>query len=112
MKVKVGIRDVWDNKDGDVQRSFAKIKDVVGHDVSINPEWYILWAELKQLFSEPGGFVPMIASGVTAWAAALVEIAENDSNEDWTEEMLEQVGGAGWIKVILGVSIVETASIS
>lgn len=39
--------------------------------------------------------MPTIASTTTAWARALGEVAEEESNEEWVEELLERAKGAG-----------------
>jgi hypothetical protein len=67
----------------------------VGLDVAIEPQWQMLWTELAGAFNEPELFAPTIADSVASWAGALGEICDDESNEDWTEELLEKVKASG-----------------
>jgi hypothetical protein len=95
LKVKVNVRDLWDSPESEVKKEFASLKSVLGLDVSAEPQWQLLWTELKAHFKEPEQFVPNIASATAAWARALKNICDMDENEDWVEELLERVKSAG-----------------
>lgn len=104
-RIKVNIRDLWSKNDSEVQTSIAEVKKLIGHDVSIEPEWQLLWAELQQHYDEDADrFAPDIARAVIAWCRSLCEMAEDDSNEAWTEVLLERLKSVHRLDVLLNVS--------
>jgi hypothetical protein len=91
-----------------VKKAFSSLKEIVGHDVACEPQWQMLWTELQDRFNEIDQFVPTITNAVTAWAEALTKICDEETNEEWIEEMLERVKGAGsMIRLELLVRIVD-----
>jgi hypothetical protein len=98
----VTVRDSWDKKDSPLREAFAKLQELIGIPVWCEPEWSALLEELKGAFPDQGSFVPTIANVVEAWATAVTEIAGDDINEAWVEEMLEKVGGRQ-ITLVLGI---------
>jgi hypothetical protein len=103
-RIKVNIRDLWSKDDSEVQTSIAEVKKLIGHDVLIEPEWQLLWAELQKHYEDPSRFVPDIARAVVAWCRSLCEAAEDDSNEEWTETLLEKLKSVHVLKVLFDVS--------
>jgi hypothetical protein len=101
----MNVRDLWDKPDSDVQLSFGKLQTLIGYEIVLRPEWDLLWNELKPNFPDNAGFVPAIASAVSGWCNALEEIAGDDQNEAWTEELLERVGKSNAVKVVLEVCL-------
>ena len=95
MKIKVGVRDLWDSSESEVKKEFASVKSVLGLDVSAEPQWQLLWTELKDNFKEQDQFVPNIAGATAAWARALKNICDMDENEEWVDELLERCKSAG-----------------
>lgn len=75
-----------------MQRSITALSGILGIPVQIEPEWPILWVELQNVFPDPGTFVPSVASVVSSWCTSLAALAEDDSNEAWTEALLEHTG--------------------
>lgn len=71
------------------------MKAVLGLDVAVEPQWQLLWAELKDSFKEQDQFVPTIARATSTWARALAEICDEEKNEEWVEEFLEKVKASG-----------------
>jgi hypothetical protein len=95
LKIKVNVRDLWDSSESEVKKEFASLKAVLGLDIAAEPQWQLLWTELKTNFKEPDQFVPTIAGATASWARALKSICDIDENEDWVEELLERVKNAG-----------------
>jgi hypothetical protein len=104
-RVKVNIRDIWSKDDSDVQKAITEVRKLIGHDVVIEPEWQLLWAELQKHYSDNSRFVPDIAKVVIAWCRSLCEIADDDRNEQWTETLLERLKAAHILKVLFDVRI-------
>ncbi|KAH8645668.1 hypothetical protein BX600DRAFT_477824 [Xylariales sp. PMI_506] len=90
IKVQVGIRDFWDRDDAPVQDSIKRLKELIGTEIVIQPEWQVLLTELDSFYPDKGTFVPRIASCVQAWCAALSELLDDAENEEWAEKILEQ----------------------
>jgi hypothetical protein len=105
MRVKVGIRDLWSKDDTEVQKAIAEVKQLIGHEVSIEPEWQLLWAELQKHYEDNSRFVPDVVQVVVTWCRSLCEMAEEESNEEWTETMLEKLKAAHVLKVLLDVNL-------
>lgn len=101
----MNIRDLWAKDDTEVQISIADVKKLLGHEVIIEPEWQLLWAELQKHYEDPGRFVPDVARAVVTWCRSLCEMAENDANEEWTENFLEKLKGTHVLKVLFDVRI-------
>lgn len=90
-KIRMGIRDSWDNPNSDVQKSMAKLCTTLGHPVHITPQWQLLWTDLESTYEDSGIFVPNIASAVAAWCTSMDTLLDKDGNEEWTEELLEKI---------------------
>lgn len=67
------------------------LKELLGLDVVIEPEWQLLLAELDSTFPDKGTFVPTISSHVETWCKSLIELLENEANTEWTETLLEKL---------------------
>jgi hypothetical protein len=95
IKIKIGVRDKWTASDSPVQKALKELKETVGLDIAVEPQWPMLWTELSGAFKEPELFVPTIADSVASWAGALGEICDDDCNEAWTEQFLEKAKASG-----------------
>ena len=78
---------------------------MIGHDVLIEPEWQLLWPELQKHYEDNSRFVPDVARAVVAWCRSLCELAEDDSNEEWTEQLLEKLKSSHILKILLDVGM-------
>ena len=87
-----------------MQSSFAQLSKLIGYPVSIEPEWQLLWTELQKSFPDAGTFVPEFARGVVLWCNTLNNLADDESNESWTELLLEKLSNTRVLKVVLEVS--------
>ncbi|PKS07128.1 hypothetical protein jhhlp_005728 [Lomentospora prolificans] len=113
LKVKVAVRDHWENKEASVHESIAKLKDIVGYDVSINLEWPLLLAALGNHYRDKVNFVPAVTGCIKAWCEATVQLLDDESNEQWTETVLENLKEAGSrLRLIVEVAKSEDASTS
>ena len=104
-RLKVNIRDLWSKDDAEVQKRIAEVRQLIGHEVSIEPEWQLLWAELQKHYEDNSRFVPDVARVVSTWCQSLCEMAEEDSNEEWTETLLEKLKSTHLLKVLFDVSV-------
>ncbi|KAF2427368.1 hypothetical protein EJ08DRAFT_680968 [Tothia fuscella] len=102
-RIKVNIRDLWTKPESKVQKQIAELKTLLGHDVLIEPEWALLWTALGKYFPDSATFVPAIASVVTSWCKSMVELAEDDRNAAWTDQLLEKLSKSHGLKIVLEV---------
>jgi hypothetical protein len=105
VRIKANVRDVWNKPDSEVRTTILSVKKLLGTSFEVEPEWAILWNALSKHFPDPASFVPTVASIFVAWCKSLMEIAENEDNEDWTETLLEKLKltrGVG-LKVLIEV---------
>lgn len=107
-KIKMGIRDNWDNPDSDVQKSIAKLKSTLGVPIHIIPQWQLLWADLQPIYQDMGIFVPNLASVVYCWCTSLEALLDKGENEEWTEELLEKLGSTHGLNMRLEVKMVSS----
>ena len=90
-KIKVGIRDSWEAKDCLAQTAIASLKAILGADVTIKPQWQVLWAELQSQYPEMAVFVPSVGEAVAAWCKTTQALLEDEEgNAKWVEDMLEE----------------------
>lgn len=92
--MNIGIRDYWDKEDGTLQRNLKALKDVLGYDVVLRPEWSLLIAELDKFYPDKANFIAVTAGVVGAWAKAMTDLLEDESNEKWTETLLERLSSS------------------
>ncbi|CAI4214657.1 unnamed protein product [Parascedosporium putredinis] len=113
LKVKVSLRDSWENKEAPVHRSLARLEGIIGYKASLDPDWPVLHAALGGYYSDKANFVPATAGCVSAWCDAFSQLLEDPSHEAWTEAVLEKLTEAGSrLKLILEVSRDENVSTS
>jgi hypothetical protein len=80
-------------EDAPVQKATKNLKELIGVDVGIEPEWQLLLAELDSSYSDKSTFVPSIAACVQAWCTALYALLEDGANEEWTDALLDRMNG-------------------
>jgi hypothetical protein len=90
LRVKVGIRDSWDNDNAPVRKAIRNLKEVIGLRVTVNPEWPLLHAELGSFYPDKATLVPSIAAAVEACCNALSTLADDEVNAGWADTLLEQ----------------------
>ncbi|KXJ89437.1 hypothetical protein Micbo1qcDRAFT_196767 [Microdochium bolleyi] len=90
LKFQVGVRDNWDSTDCAVQKQLKKLRDVIGKDIDVQPEWQLLLAELDKAYDDKAALVLDAASCVIGWAQGLEALAEDENNSDWAEELLDK----------------------
>ena len=86
-----------------MQKSIAEVKKLIGHDIVVEPEWQLLWAELQKHYSDNSRFVPDVVQVVVAWFRSLCELAEDDTNEEWTETLLDKLKSTHMLKILFDV---------
>ncbi|KAK8053629.1 hypothetical protein PG996_012930 [Apiospora saccharicola] len=94
LKVRVGIRDSWSSDDAPVRQSLKKLRELLGLDVAVEPEWPLLLAALDGAYPDKQALVPAVAQCLRVlcdvFAAAL---QDEEANEEWIETLLERAGG-------------------
>ncbi|KAI0969033.1 hypothetical protein F4678DRAFT_177650 [Xylaria arbuscula] len=90
IKVQVGIRNSWDNKDAPVQNAIQNLKKVAGVQVSVAPEWALLITELGTFFPDKEILVKSVAATVEACLIALTALADDEANSEWADTLLEK----------------------
>ena len=63
----------------------------MGYQVDVQSDLSVLWQELQKYDPDPETFVPDIAAIVQEWANCLTARLEDDSNAEWTDELLMDV---------------------
>ncbi|KAI1266946.1 hypothetical protein F5Y18DRAFT_352796 [Xylariaceae sp. FL1019] len=93
LKVKVGIRDFWDNNNAPINKTIANVKDAIGVNVRVDPEWQTLTTELDAVYPDKATFVPSIAAIVDAFCCALITLADDEANAEWADKLLSKISG-------------------
>ena len=91
LKIRIGLRDHWENPNSPAQTSIKALKEVLGYQVDVSIDIALLWSELQRFYPNPETFVPSITSVVEAWAECLYARLEDEGNAAWTEKLLDHV---------------------
>ncbi|KAI5859930.1 hypothetical protein GGS23DRAFT_254687 [Durotheca rogersii] len=75
LQVRIGIRDHWDNPDGPLERARSALRELIGVDIEVKAT-----------------FVPSLATCAQAFLSALSTLADDESNAQWMDALLERVG--------------------
>ncbi|KAJ7043705.1 hypothetical protein C8F04DRAFT_1389816 [Mycena alexandri] len=111
LKVRVDIRDLWDSPKSSVTESVNSLKSTLGHTITPRVEWPILWAEVKEKFSDNTVFVPTVVRYAIGWYERLIGRLENEVYEEWTEQFLSMLVEAAKSKAVT-LHIEPTAKIT
>ncbi|KAK7942920.1 uncharacterized protein PG986_012033 [Apiospora aurea] len=94
LKVRVGIRDSWSSEDAPVRKSLKTLREILGLDVAVEPEWPLLLAALDGSYPDKQTLVPAVAQCVRVWCDLLAAALEDeDATAEWAETLLERAGG-------------------
>ncbi|KAI8627620.1 hypothetical protein F5Y19DRAFT_442325 [Xylariaceae sp. FL1651] len=102
IKVQVGIRDSWSNKDAPVQKAIENLKELIGVRVVIEPEWHLLLAELDAFYLDKSTLVPSVAAIVVSCCTGISTLADDEANSEWADTLIEKTDGC--IRFFLEVS--------
>jgi hypothetical protein len=91
LRVQVGIRDSWDQDNSPVRTAMAKLKDLFGIEVVVEPQWQLLLAELDKSYPDKSIFVPAVAECVASWCEVLHTLASDDAKGEWLDSVLDRV---------------------
>ncbi|KAL0939502.1 uncharacterized protein CTRU02_206112 [Colletotrichum truncatum] len=91
LKVKAAIRDHWTNEESPLRKAIKDLKEVLGLDIDVEPDWQLLLAELDAEYPDKGDLAAAVAGTVETWFKATTELLNDDKNEAWTEELLEKL---------------------
>ena len=67
--------------------------------------WPLLLVELDKLYPDKTNLVAVVAGCVETWCKSMIELLEDDSNEEWTDTLLERVKSWSRIRVFIEVSL-------
>jgi hypothetical protein len=76
---------------------------LLGYQVTLDPEWGMLWAMLQSYYPDQATFIPSVALVVSTWCAAFTAWIEEDANSEAVERLLEQLSGWQALKLVLEV---------
>ncbi|KAK7931754.1 hypothetical protein PG985_002466 [Apiospora marii] len=95
LKVRVGIRDSWSSEDAPVRQSLKKLREILGLDVAVEPEWPLLVAAIDDdAYPDKQTLVPAVAQCVRVLCDVLAAVLQDEeANEEWIETLLERAGG-------------------
>ena len=93
MKVRIGLRDLWENPNAPAQKALKALQELLGYQVDIEIDAPKLWADLQRYYPDPESFAPNIIAVVQAWAECLTARLQDDANAAWTETLLDVVAG-------------------
>ena len=80
-----------------MQKAISALSEIVGYQVDIETDLSQLWYDLQKYSPDPETFVPDIAAIVQEWASGLAARLEDDSNAEWTDELLNDVNRHGCV---------------
>ncbi|KAK6952641.1 hypothetical protein Daesc_004931 [Daldinia eschscholtzii] len=102
LKVRVGIRDHWENTDAPLQVARSALKEILGIDVVIEIDWDTILLHLNNDCPDKSTFAPFVATAVRAFLDGLREILDADLNPEWTNTLLENAKGC--LRIFVGVT--------
>ncbi|KAF7308885.1 hypothetical protein MKEN_01088800 [Mycena kentingensis (nom. inval.)] len=89
LKVRMDVRDQWDNAQSSVHEAINALSKVLGHTIEPRIEWVLLWSTLKDKFPDNAVFVPTVVRYAIAWYERLSARLENDAYADWADKLLD-----------------------
>ncbi|KAF2179114.1 hypothetical protein K469DRAFT_695019 [Zopfia rhizophila CBS 207.26] len=102
-RLKVDIRDHWTKEDAPFQKASKSLSDLLGYRALCEPEWHMLWTELRPYFSDMSTFVPSVSSTMTAWCKTFTALLDEEKNAEWTEQVLEELPKMNILRIRLEV---------
>ncbi|KAK4167134.1 hypothetical protein QBC43DRAFT_8464 [Cladorrhinum sp. PSN259] len=91
LNIRVAIRDNWDKEDGPLQTALKDLEELLGHNVSVEPQWQLLVTALETYYPDKANLVSIIAGCVQVWVKGLTELLDDSVNEAWADQLLEKV---------------------
>jgi hypothetical protein len=91
LKAKVAVRDHWSKADGALQTSLKGLKELLGLNVTVEPEWQLLITELDTFYEDNANLVTIVAGCVQTWVKCIVEVLDDPAREEWTATLLDKV---------------------
>ncbi|TDZ21681.1 hypothetical protein Cob_v005403 [Colletotrichum orbiculare MAFF 240422] len=111
LKVKVAVRDHWTNDQSPLKKALKDLKEVLGVEIDVELDWSLLLSELDSQYPDKGDFAAAVAGTVETWAKATTELLNDDTNNEWTETLLERLKATHLrLRVYVEVSRSEDAS--
>ncbi|KAF9873561.1 hypothetical protein CkaCkLH20_09020 [Colletotrichum karsti] len=113
LKVKVAVRDHWTNEESPLQKALKELKEVLGLDIVVEPDWQLLLNDLDAEYPDKGDFAAAVAGTVEVWSKSATELLNDDKNAEWTESLLEKLKSTySTLRLFIEVSRDEQASTS
>ena len=89
MKVRMGLRDLWESPNAPAQKALKTLQDLLGYQVDVDLDAPKLWSDLHGHYPDPESFARNVIAIVQAWAECLTARLQDDSNAAWTETLLD-----------------------
>ncbi|KAK0624823.1 hypothetical protein B0T17DRAFT_507863 [Bombardia bombarda] len=112
LKVQIGIREHWTRDDGSLQVAIKGLQEVLGHEVSIEPEWQLLLTELDAYYPDKGNLTAIVAASVEVWIKSFTELLEDSAHDEWTDTLLEKTKVWSRLRLFLEVGNTDKAGTS
>ena len=76
-----------------MQQNIRALKEVLGYEVVIQPEWQMLLTEFDSINPDKTQFAAAVAGCVSVWCRALKELLEDEANAEWADTLIDRVTG-------------------
>ncbi|KAK0734561.1 hypothetical protein B0T26DRAFT_761822 [Lasiosphaeria miniovina] len=101
LKVRLGIRELWNKPDGELQPALRALEKAVGVRVRLDMDWGLLLKELGHLYPDKTHFVGVVAGCVAAWARTMAELASDEENTAWADTLADKAQAALGIELFV-----------
>ena len=86
-----------------MQTKISALATTLGYQITLDPEWGMLWASLSAFYPDQSTFIPSVVGVLTQWCEAFTTWVEEDSNEVAVERLLDALKGVGVVRLALEV---------
>lgn len=102
------MRDLWEKPDAPAQKALKELHEGLGLEVSCEPDWSILCAELDSVYEDKGQLVRAVISCIQLWFETVSEMLEDSKYEDWGEKLIDKLRDSySRLTLIIEVSLPE-----
>lgn len=103
LKVRIAVRDLWGPT---TAPAFSRLKEELGTEPTVSPEWGMLHTALGGVYNDDTLFVQQTSSLVAAWAEAASRVCDQ---EELGEKLVDKIAGTQ-LRLFLDVSCCPTAA--
>ncbi|KAF2152206.1 hypothetical protein K461DRAFT_321256 [Myriangium duriaei CBS 260.36] len=88
LKIRVAIRDKWENPASEVQTSITTLTELLGLPVLVDIDWQQLVPILLPKHKDVDTLVPNVSYAVTYYLDTLSEFVDDSEKESWSDSLL------------------------